>query len=276
MILFLLACASQSINSEDSGPVGNDGSDTDAAGDTDSNGDTDADADTDADSDTDTDTDADTDSDTDADADPVDAAATIGRVYSFSLEDATIVKPSGMGTLLDGQLTQSILLEVQYADATSMDLMVGPSLPNEWESQDYCTATSALAGASFAENPSFSVGPTTLEIAASGVTLSLGDLYLSGTFAADLSEITNGELSSLLDTRPLDALAQEYGVGSACELLSYVGASCVACADGSETCVEFEATKMTGTSASIDLMEIQGTNCEGCESGVPAADAVCY
>jgi hypothetical protein len=253
MILSLLfSCATQSINGDDTAPVGTD--------------DTSADADADADADT----------DTDSDTDPVVAGDTIGKTYSFSLDDATISKPAGMGTLLDGQLTQSVLLEVQYADETSMDLMLGLSLPDEWAEQDYCVATSALPGASFAENPSFNAGPTSLSVTANGITLSLDDLYLSGTFAADLSEITNGKLSALLDTRPLDELAQSYGVDTACELLAYIGASCIDCPDGNESCVEFEATKMLGKGAEMDLEEIQGSNCDGCESGVPAADAVCY
>jgi len=278
MILsLLLACATQSIGGDDP-PAGTSETDTDTDTDSDTDTDTDTDSDTDTDTDTDADTDTDTDTDTDADtdADPVEPAETIGRVYSFSLDDATIEQPSGLGTLVDGQLTQSILLEVQYADATSMDLLVGLSLPDRFEDQDYCAATSSLPGASFAENPSFSVGPSSLSISANGLTLSLEEVYLSGTFAADLSEITNGELSALLDTTPLDTLAQEYGVDTACELLAYIGASCVECPDGSETCVEFVATKMLGVSASLDLQEIQGNYCDGCESGVPAADAVCY
>jgi hypothetical protein len=264
MILsFLFGCATQTITTEDSGAAGVDG-------------DADTDTDSDTDTDTDTDSDTDTDTDTDADADPVVAEDTIGRVYSFSLDDATIVKPAGMGTILDGQLTQSILLEVQYADAASMDLLLGLSLPDEWDAQDYCVATSELTGASFTDNPRFEVGPTQLAVSANGVTLTLDAVYLSGTFAADLSEITNGHLASLLDTTPLDPFAQQYGASSACDLLSYIGSSCVECSDGRETCVEFEATKMTGNFASIDLAPIQGNACDGCEDGIPAADAVCY
>lgn len=216
------------------------------------------------------------DADADADADPVEPAETVGLVYSFALEDATIEKPSGLGTLIDGQLNQSIVVEVQAADALTMDLLVGLSAADTSDEQDYCAATTSLTDASFAENPSFSVGPSTLSISAQGITLTLEDVYLSGTFSADLSEITNGELSALMDTEPLDALAEEYGADSACTLLSYIGASCVDCADGEETCVEFVATKMLGEGVKMDLVEIQGNYCDGCETGVPEIDAVCY
>jgi hypothetical protein len=54
------------------------------------------------------------------------------------------------------------------------------------------------------------------------------------------------------------------------------GASCGACADGEDFCLTIRAEDVEGTQVEgLELSFVPGNNCEACESGPVAADAVC-
>ncbi|MSQ03344.1 MAG: hypothetical protein EXR71_15870 [Myxococcales bacterium] len=197
-------------------------------------------------------------------------------MYDFDVANATIEEPSGLESVLSSNINQSVLMEVAYADAASLDFLVGLSIADDPTVQDYCTATTTVEGASFVENPSFDVGPTELSMVVAGYAVYLTDVYFSGTFAADMSEITDGSIAGVLDTRPLDDLAGGKE-GAVCQLAAMMGgASCVACADGEEFCLELLVTKIQAPWLDkTDLSEVAGNLCEGCEDGPPAPDAVC-
>ena len=278
LVSLLLACVSQTIGTDTAG-TGSDPTDTAAdtadtsGGDTADTQDTGGD-DTAVDTGDTNDTGGDTDTvDTDPSND-VDPASLVGRVYDFNINDATI-SPEGLGSVMSGQITQDLLLEVASADASSIAFLGALSVSGDPGAQDYCAQTMDITGGSLVGNPDFSVGPTNLTMDVAGNAITLTDVYLSGTFSADLSEIVNGEMNALIDSRPLDS-AFGLNEGDICSYGSMLGFKCQACADGEDFCIAFSASKIRAEyDSKLDLVDVAGTNCEGCESGPPAVDAVC-
>ncbi len=262
-------CADTTKIPSDTGPVGHDSGE----GDTESDADTDADTDSDTDADTDSDTDADTDSDTDADTEPVSEDLT-GRTYAVNIADATIVDPPGIGSLLGAYLTQQILLGVESATETELEILGALSV-EDTTTQDYCLATIDFPTADFSGNPDFAIGPTDLTMAVSGYTLTISQFEVSGTFASDGTYFDDGVVAGSIDTRPLDPLIGG-GEGAICDLVGSFGASCSACpGDGEFFCLGLRAEDVYGEEVSGALVPVAGTNCEACEDGPPAPDAVC-
>ncbi|MES2640068.1 MAG: hypothetical protein V4850_11315 [Myxococcota bacterium] len=275
--LLSIGCAEDTkIETTDSGPIGNDS----GGGDTDTDTDADSDTDTDADSDTDTDSDTDADTDTDTDVDTGDDVTEdlTGRTYVVSLADATITEPSGIGSFLSGYLTQEILLGVVSVSDTEIEMIgtiaVEGSSPAE---QDYCLATIDFPTADFTGNPDFQIGPSDLSLDVGGVTIALTELLVTGTFEDDGSAFEDGVLSGTIDTRPLDAMVGDGSEGIVCEYAAFVGATCEACpSDGGEFCLSLVAEDITGIELEgVAVAFVPGNNCEACESGPPAEDAVC-
>jgi len=283
ILSLLFACQTETLGGDSGGLEGNDPGDT--AGDTADTAEDTASGDTGGDTDSGTDTGVDTGdtSDTGGDTDTVDTDPSndvnpddlVGRVYDFSINHATI-SPSGLGSVLSGQINQDFLLEVEAADSTSIDFLAGLSVADDPTTQDYCVQTISMTGGSFAGNPSFSIGPADLSLNVAGTDVTLSNVTISGTFTDDLSQIKAGELDALIDSRPIDASLGQPD-GTVCGYGSVFGFTCEACPDGEEYCIAFSATKVTADQLeTTDVIEVAGTNCEGCEDGPPAADAVCY
>lgn len=217
--------------------------------------------------------------DTDETGDPAEFAWAFlaGSTYAFDFAEATIEEPAGLSTLLQSYLTQDLLLQVTAVDAASVTflgaLSVADSKPVD---QDYCMPTMDLPAGDFTAAPAFTVGPTTVSIAAGGTLVEMQAFVFTGTFAEDGGAVTDGRLEAQLDTRGFDgAFGGEEG--AACELLANFGATCGECPDDAAPyCLTLIASGMGGTlEADFDLVEVDGYQCEGCEQAPPADDAVC-
>lgn len=167
-------------------------------------------------------------------------APIVGRTYDVELDgrDITWVKPS-VGSLLVSQLeTKSLLFMVESADSESIDLLgaagydVGRSV-----AQYPCAPPIDFATGTFASNPFFHVGPQDTSLSASGLVVPILQMEVEGRFATDAASITDITLQGLIDVRDLGALL---GGGDACDTLGLFGVACVACPDGSDSCVELE------------------------------------
>ncbi|MFN7142402.1 MAG: hypothetical protein ACK4YP_01400 [Myxococcota bacterium] len=266
-LLLTVACTEDTKIPTDTGPVGED---TDA--DTDADSDTDTDADTDAD--TDSDTDADTDTDTDADTDPPVEVDLTGRAYAVNLADAEITEPAGIGGILGSYLTQQILLGVVAADDTELQI-IGAITVEDTTGQDYCLPTIAFPTADFSGNPDFAIGPTDISMSVSGYDLTISAFEVTGTFAEDGSSFEDGTVAGAIDTRAIDA-AIGSDEGTICGYAGSFGAACVVCpGDGEEFCLTLRAEDVSGEEVGVGVVPVAGMNCEGCEDGPPADDAVC-
>lgn len=200
------------------------------------------------------------------------------KTYELLLSDARIVEPDGIGSVLSSYLTQAILVGVVSVD-TEIQMMGAIGVEDATPAmQDYCDPTIPFPSADFSEQPFFQIGPETTTLSVAGYNITIEDLAISGTFASDGTYFGGGELSGTIDTRPLDPLLSETGEeGAICDLAVSFGAACEACpSDGELFCLTLVADQIQANVVNgVTLAEVVGNDCEGCEAGPPAPDAVC-
>ncbi|MDP2314474.1 MAG: Ig-like domain-containing protein [Pseudomonadota bacterium] len=208
-----------------------------------------------------------------------DTGILVGRTYALDLAGARILEPAGVGTVLTSYLTQDILVGVSAVSSTDITMIgaIGKEKVSPPE-QDYCDPSIPFPIANFSEQPYFQIGPQTTTLAVAGYSIEIGDLEITGTFAADGSYFAGGTLSGVIDTRPLAPLLDDSGDPAAiCNLAVSFGAVCEACpADGEPYCLSLVADQIQALQVEGQtLVEVTGNDCEGCESGPPAEDAIC-
>lgn len=200
----------------------------------------------------------------------------VGRTWAFDLASARIVTPEGMAAVLNMFPAEPLLLGVVAASDTELTIIEGTGFLDAID-QDYCAATTELPPGDFSEQPYFSVVAETAGVQVSGVPVTVRNVTITGTFAADGSEVGGGTLSSILDTRPLAPLVGGTEPGSACEVMISLGIVCEPCPTDSEPyCVTLIADQITAPEVpGVTVAPIAGTDCTGCEAGPPAPDATC-
>ena len=198
--------------------------------------------------------------------------------YQVDLSTATYTAPSGMGAILGSYIENKLLIDVLSVGSRTIDMRGALATTARRPTQDYCKASMEFPTGTFAD-PDFVVGPSDVVLDIGGYDVPVYDFTLTGSFSSDLLEFTDGTLSGLLDTSPLDPLVGS--AGAICDLASSFGASCVSCPDGSESCLEVAAEDIVGADVpGLEVFEIAGADCDSCDtwtsSTVPAvADQVC-
>lgn len=181
-----------------------------------------------------------------------------GRVYNLDLqaEDVRIVIPEGVGSVLESYLDVTLFIQVSEANGSELS-MFGAVANEDASAQDYCSPTLDFPTASFTEAPYFEVGPQTTTIAVAGYTVTIDDLFISGTFAADGSYWGGGVLAGSVDTRPLVDLVEEGGEdGAICEIVSGFGVACEICpGDGQPYCLSIKAIGLGGDEVTTTTLE---------------------
>lgn len=208
----------------------------------------------------------------------VDESVLTGKAYNLALAEADIVEPAGVGSLLSSYLTTPIYIGVTSVGSGKIQMIgaigvEGATTP----AQDYCTQSIDFPEADFT-NPSFSVGPEDSTFAIAGFEITIQDLSITGVFAPDGSYFGAGTLAGSIDARDIAEAFPDLGytADQLCELLVNFNAACETCTDGSNYCLSLVAENITAEELSgMTLVEVQGNDCEGCESGPPAEDAVC-
>lgn len=169
--------------------------------------------------------------------DPVDTVALVGTTYAVDIESGRWLEPVGIGALLAGSLTVDILVGVQQADATSIQVIGGVSEQGS-TAQDLCVETADFPPADFGQNPYFEIGPQALSLTVMGADIEMSDLHLTGSFRPDFAGLEGATLEGTLDTRGLVDAIDPGGPDSAvCDLLLGLGVACGPCPDGTNLCV---------------------------------------
>jgi hypothetical protein len=191
----------------------------------------------------------------------VDQAALLGNAYLVDLNTARFIEPAGVADLLLSQLENSIIIGVAAVTENTTIEMNGAISEDSSTDQDYCTPTIEFPEASFAAAPYFSIGPQDTDLSVAGVTLTISQLVLNGTFAPDGSYIGGAELSGELDARVLAPvlgdLIEEADPDYVCDLVAGFGVSCEACSsDGEIYCITVLADSITAVQqeASIEVV----------------------
>jgi len=130
----------------------------------------------------------------------IDASTLEGNTYSLDIASGRFVEPAGIGSILGDFIDQEILIGVQTADATDIQ-MIGAI--GDGGAQGECDPTIGFPSATFAGNPFFQIGPETTTLSVAGYTVTIEDLEISGAFAPDASYIAGAVLAGTIDTRPL-------------------------------------------------------------------------
>ncbi|MES2644845.1 MAG: Ig-like domain-containing protein [Myxococcota bacterium] len=216
---------------------------------------------------------------TSADGAPLaDESTLLNRTWSFDLAAARIVSPEGMSLVLSSVPQQPLLIGVVSIDSGTLDLIEAGSIANaETQTQDYCLATTDLPGADFSESPYFHLTAPVATVSVGGAPVTVSDMVITGTFAADGTYIAGGTLSGTLDTRGMGVLVGDEGNPSAaCDLMVQAGIRCGDCPDGERYCLELDADQILAPEVSgFTISPVDGVNCAGCADGPPADDAVC-
>jgi hypothetical protein len=200
-----------------------------------------------------------------------------GRVFEVDPTSGRFLEPVGLGDLIREFLTYGMLMGIQGEGTATLELLVGlaedGSSPPE---QDLCSQTVDLVSL-YDQAPWFSYGPGDLDILTSTGTVSIIDMELSGTFAADGRSFGGGSLALLLDMRDwVDQIDEVDSASDLCNLSASFGAPCQPCPDGEDLCLAMRADQLEGAyspSTTVQPIDASGhpdcdgpTTCGGCAS----------
>jgi hypothetical protein len=206
--------------------------------------------------------------------DPAPVADLTDNVYALPLTEGRFVEPPGIGDIIGGLLTVSVLIEVTSATETELTMMGALAQEGNPNAQDLCTETIDFpAAADFSQNPFFTVGPDDTVISVAGFEVAIDNLAISGAFSPSGDKIAGAALSGSIDTRPLVPLVAEgQGDSGVCDLVAGFGIQCIDCADGSGAyCLALEVQDMTATlAAGTDLVPLTAADVDAspeCNAG---------
>ncbi|NCG21093.1 MAG: hypothetical protein GWP91_18945 [Rhodobacterales bacterium] len=177
---------------------------------------------------------------------PATAVDLVDRTYRADFGGGRIVEPAGIGALIGSLLEAEMLLGVTAADASAITLIGGTG--DALGGQDTCVATAVyVENTDFTQNPYFATQSPEQLWNVAGLEVSLSDIEITGSFAADGSALLGATLESILDVSTLDTLLG----ADTCGLLPTFGLSCIPCPTGPATCLDIFVD-------SLDMPEVPG------------------
>jgi hypothetical protein len=182
---------------------------------------------------------------------PLDGAPSdlVGTTYLINLAGATWIEPGGFSAILSLYFTTPILLMVSYADADFVDFLGAQGYRDDLGlyHQNPSEPTFEFPLARWPESPYFEVLAPQVNISVQGISVSIYDFSLEGTFAADGSAIGGAKLQGLGDTRYMGALIGKADEpGALCEQALALGVPCSDCPDGQPYCMFLSAVDVDG------------------------------
>jgi hypothetical protein len=129
-----------------------------------------------------------------------------GRSYLLDLSSGRFVEPEGVGEFLGDYLDQIVLVGVQTATATEIQMLGALGYENTGDSKIYqepCIPSIDFPLADFDNNPFFTAGPQDTSLSVAGFEVDIQQLMVSGAFGPDGSYISGATLGGKIDTRPI-------------------------------------------------------------------------
>ena len=187
--------------------------------------------------------------------------------YSLDLQSGRVVVPEGVGAVLQDYLDFQIL--VQPTAVSESGIEITGALPDDESDpthQSYCDPTIAFDTADFSNAPYFQFGPKTTTIDVADFNVTIDNLMIGGTFAADGTWFGGATFAGEVDTRPLVPLLfpEEEDPNAICEFILGFNVDCIPCA-GDEAvpfCLEIEAQDLIAEAtggATVEAIEME--NC---------------
>ncbi|MCA9493592.1 MAG: hypothetical protein KC621_26855 [Myxococcales bacterium] len=183
----------------------------------------------------------------------VSASSLVGNTYLLDLVDANWVEPATLAPLVYIYFTTPVLLGVQYADSTRIDLVGAPGVVDQFGvvTQDASAPTWDFPLSDFTDSPFLDarVDSLVLQYTDGGVTVDIPveNYVFQATFEPDGRTLGGGVLSGRGDTRYLGALLGDDSPGTMCELADSLQVPCQPCADGLPYCLDIRAEDIHGT-----------------------------
>lgn len=180
------------------------------------------------------------------------ASALVGNTYLLDLVDATWVEPATLAPLVYIYFTTPVLLGVQYADATRIDLVGAPGIVDQFGvvTQDTSSASWDFPLSDFTQSPFLDarVDQIVLKYSDYGLTVDIPveDYVFQATFQPDGRSLGGGVLSGRGDTRHLGELLGDDRPEAMCELAESLGVDCLPCNDGQPFCLDIRAEDIHG------------------------------
>jgi hypothetical protein len=178
-----------------------------------------------------------------------------GLTWTLDFAAGTWTEPAGAGGALASLMADfRILLSVPAApDGGTISLAAGVGVAGH---QNACVPTLDLSDSAWSD-PYFSAESDAFELATEEFSLTVEDFVTSGAFSPDGTRVAEAAVSGIVDTRGLGAALQVGdGPGAVCELLGTLGASCVPCADGMETCLPMDIENVYGVLSPVPLVDV--------------------
>ncbi len=180
-----------------------------------------------------------------------DPTGLIGQVYNIDLAGATFVEPPGVGAIIGSQLDGIAILfsptdesSFEPGDQPGMHILGALGAEEGGDIfQEECTETLAFTyGPDHVfgggddvpatwNDPRMELGPADLPLSIQGISATIQDLEITGTFHPELDDMQGGTFAGKIDTRPLaPELDPDGGEDAICQLVfETVGVECEEC-----------------------------------------------
>ncbi len=202
-----------------------------------------------------------------------DPAALAGRGYKLDLAGARWVEPAGLGSVMSSSFQEMpVYLSVATVSGSTIDVFgeFGRTAGPRGTEPDYCAPTLDFPGADFSASPHVEVVAPTATFTLSGVATTATNVTMSGDFSADGLSTGGGVIQASVDTRPLDIGFFDGEIGAFCQTMGSLGVACEACTDGEPYCMAVQIEQIAGVADTSTMTPIAGTDCAGCDAGIPA------
>jgi len=184
-----------------------------------------------------------------------------GKAYSFDLLDARFQAGREVAETAATFFDRNLLASVSSVDGDWLHIRLGKALEDTADTQDFCARTVDLPSANFRNMPWFHIQTDELEFGAYAADLSLLQLQLSGTFAADASYLGGLVMSAVVDARDISELITGQTPDSLCEIMGNLYIPCEPCpSDGYSYCFDLSFENLNGESVDMQLESIEEPN----------------
>ncbi len=173
----------------------------------------------------------------------------MGKTWLFDLTEGDWIQPEGFGAVLNLYFTTPILIGVEWADESMVDLVGAQGRVTELGDVIQVSGEPSwdFPVADFTAQPWMTATSGQVDILFQGVPVTIYDFSLQGTFAPDGSSFGGGVVSGLGDTRNMGVFIDKPDdPGAICDLATSMNTQCIACPDGYRYCLELVAEEMEG------------------------------
>ena len=190
-----------------------------------------------------------------------DASALVGRSFTLDMLQARFVASAEVAATAATLFDRNLLASVVGLDGDWLRLRIGKALEDDPENQDFCARTVDLPAADVTNLPWFHLLTDELQFGAYAANMTLYQLQVSGTFAADGSAIGGLAMTTVVDSRDIAELISGQTADSLCEIMGNLYIPCEPCpTDGHSYCFDLSFEDLSGSTVDSELESVETAN----------------